>query len=316
MSELQNLAISEEHVWLNQLEASLARKVYFEYPEHRDVLIGSLIVGQSILLDGDASVGKTTMAEEFAKITGQNIERVQASPDTMPSDITGSLFWDQAQGRYVFHKGPVFVDGILLVDEINRMSQRSSAGLHQAMAEGRVTPVGSKQTYSLPKTNVIIGTRNPHKSYREGTTEMSLALTDRFGVSIGLPSPSINGILSIEDLNRRERKVLEGGPEKIAKIGNKVSTIIATDQTRRISSELIVALRENPAVDQEESILAGPRAHFAVMALARFIAFRDNREEVQLSDIKKVFPYALRHRVVMKKDDIDSEEFIRDVINR
>jgi len=133
--------------------------------------------GLHVLFDGPPGSGKTSLAHEVARATGRTLVRVQGAPDLLPSDLTGSAVWSPQEGL-VFRPGPLLMGQVVLIDEIDRLSPRTCAGLLEAMAEGAVTVDGV--TRPAPSGQVVIATQTAD----EGTARLGVGVRDRFGVVI------------------------------------------------------------------------------------------------------------------------------------
>ena len=167
---------------------------------HRMVLIGILSQGH-ILLEGVPGVGKTQLVKSLGKLLNLDTDRLQFTPDLMPSDITGTHILQQTEeGRreMVFQAGPIFTN-ILLADEINRASPKTQSALLEAMQEGSVTLMGT--TRPLPKPFFVLATQNPIEL--EGTYPLPEAQLDRFLFKLNVPSADLNTLEAIISTRRR-----------------------------------------------------------------------------------------------------------------
>ena len=145
----------------------------------------TLAASGHLLLEDVPGVGKTTLSKALAAAAGLETKRVQFTPDTLPSDITGFTLWDAASGQFRFHSGAVMTN-ILLADEINRTSPRTQAALLQAMEEKCVSEDG--KTYKLESPFMVIATQNPYGS--AGTMPLPNSQLDRFMMKISLGRPT------------------------------------------------------------------------------------------------------------------------------
>src|SRR5947207_2248523 len=150
-----------------------------------DLLLTALLSDGHVLIEDVPGMGKTVMAKALARSLGASFQRVQGTPDLLPTDIIGVSYFDQRHNEFVFRQGPLFAQ-LLLVDEINRATPRTQSALLEAMAERQVTV--ERTTMSLPKPFLVIATQNPVEL--EGTFPLSEAQLDRFllRVQIGYPS--------------------------------------------------------------------------------------------------------------------------------
>src|SRR6266496_1411384 len=149
------------------------------------LLLVALLSDGHVLIEDVPGMGKTVMAKALARSLGATFQRVQGTPDLLPTDLTGVSYFDQRRGEFVFRQGPIFAQ-ILLVDEINRATPRTQSALLEAMAERQVTV--ERETIPLPKPYLVLATQNPVEL--EGTFPLPEAQLDRFllRVRVGYPS--------------------------------------------------------------------------------------------------------------------------------
>lgn len=151
---------------------------------HRDsirMVVAAFLAGHHVLLDDEPGVGKTTLATAVAKSIGGSFSRIQGTPDLLPTDLTGSMVFDQQNSHWEYHAGSL-LGNVVLVDEVNRISPRTQSALLEAMAEKHVSVDGEVRL--LPDPYFVIATMNP--SGTVGTFPLTSGQVDRFGISIGL----------------------------------------------------------------------------------------------------------------------------------
>ena len=295
-----------------------------EFADKRDAMIGEIrkvIVGQDevieevlialfakghCLLVGVPGLAKTLLISTLAEILHLEFNRIQFTPDLMPSDITGTdiLQEDPATGKrqFQFLKGPVFTN-ILLADEINRTPPKTQAALLQAMQEHEVTVAGT--TYPLPRPFFVLATQNPIE--QEGTYPLPEAQLDRFMLELAVPYPSreeeemiveettgdddhpVRAVLNAEDLIAMQHLVRRIPAPQIV-----VGAAVALSRLTRPADPSAPA-----AVREYVSWGAGPRASQFLVLGAKAQAALDGRPMADLDDVKNVALSVLRHRVVV-----------------
>lgn len=256
-----------------------------------------LLAGGHVLIEDVPGVGKTTLVKTLAASVDLDFGRIQFTPDTLPSDVTGVSVLNMKTGEFEYREGAV-MHQILLADEINRTSPKTQAALLEAMSEGKVTV--DDRTYDLPSPFMIIATQNPVEFV--GTYPLPEAQLDRFmmKLSIGYPSP--------EDEILMTRRFLEGKTvdtiksvitsDELLKIMDEVRNIRIADKVLQYAEEITGLTR------QEKRFLRGvsSRAMIMMVQAARAKAFLAGREFVTPDDIKAVAVSTLHHRVTLSYD--------------
>ncbi|MBA61557.1 MAG: AAA family ATPase [Planctomycetaceae bacterium] len=292
-----------------------------EFAQHRKVMqkeLQKVIIGQHdvieqlfaaiftsghCLLEGVPGLAKTLMVSTLARILDVSFNRIQFTPDLMPSDITGTNVLDEDdQGKRVFRfvQGPIFTN-ILLADEINRTPPKTQAALLQAMQEREVTVSG--KTYDLPQPFFTIATQNPIE--QEGTYPLPEAQLDRFmfNIKVGYPSASEEEqILAATTRNETPevKKILSA--KAIVNLQKLVNSIAVSEQIVKYAARLVRATRPDDSESPEfiRELVdwgAGPRAGQFLIQGGKAIAAMDGRFSVAISDIQRIAVPVLRHRV-------------------
>ena len=254
------------------------------------------------LLEGVPGLAKTLMVSTLARILDVSFNRVQFTPDLMPSDITGTNVLDDEDGRrqFRFVEGPLFTN-ILLADEINRTPPKTQAALLQAMQEREVTVGGV--TYELPDPFFTIATQNPIE--QEGTYPLPEAQLDRFMFNIKIDYPSISEeeqILAVTTRNEtiEVSKVLSS--RAIVNLQKLVSSVAVSEHIVKYVARLVRATRpvDESAPDFVRKLVdwgAGPRAGQFLINGGKALAAMDGRFSVAISDVRNIAIPVLRHRV-------------------
>jgi MoxR-like ATPase len=304
----------------------------------KDELVGGIltgvIAGGHVLLEGVPGLAKTLAAKTFAEIAGLSFSRVQFTPDLLPADITGSLMYEQATGRFVPRRGPVFAN-VLLADEVNRAPAKVQSALLEAMEERQVT-IGDA-SLALPDPFLVLATQNPIE--HEGTYPLPEAQLDRFLVKVRAAYPSAadeEAIVRRVGGGERSRveKVLDA--EKIAFLRSalecvKVDEAIAAYAVRVVRATRPESADRKPAGDsgalppqaaRDVARLveygASPRASIHLFRCARARALLEARAYVLPEDVKAAAPEVLRHRLVLsyeaEAEGVEADDVIARVL--
>lgn len=257
------------------------------------VLVAILARGH-ILLEDIPGVGKTTMALAFAKALDLRFQRMQMTPDVLPSDITGFSLYNKETGRLEYQSGAVLCN-MFLADELNRATSRTQSALLEAMEEGQVTVDGV--SHPVPQPFLVIATQNPAGA--SGTQLLPDSQMDRFllRLSIGYPSPA-------EELELLRRKQYGGDMGEVSRVLDRqrleqlrrsVDRVHISDEVLQYIVRLVNATRRNPQISQG----ASPRAALAVAAASRGVAFLRGRDYVIPEDVQCIWRDAIAHRLVL-----------------
>jgi MoxR-like ATPase len=277
----------------------------------RLVTIG-LLTGSHVLVDDVPGVGKTTLVRTIASLLGLSFQRVQCTPDLMPSDITGTSVLEPTNGNFVFRPGPVFTN-VLLADEINRATPKTQSALLEAMQERQVTVDG--RTRPLPDPFFVLATQNPVEL--EGTFPLPEAQLDRFllRVRLGYPAPDEEErILDVTPEQRRaEPEPIEGLPST-RDFAAMVHRVRIEHAVRRYVVRLAGASREHP----ELAVGISPRAVEQMGDAVRGFALLDGRDFVLPDDVKTLAGAVFGHRLVLTTDarlrDRTPDEVLRELL--
>ena len=299
-------------------------KVIVGQQEVIDQMLISFLAGGHALLEGVPGLAKTLMIRTLADTLKLSFQRIQFTPDLMPSDIIGTeiLEEDRTSGKrfFQFNKGPVFAN-IILADEINRTPPKTQAAILEAMQEQRVTFGG--KTYELPKPYFILATQNPLE--QAGTFSLPEAQLDRFLLYILLDYPAENEELEIlKSTTGNSSTVLEPifSAEEILMLQRTVRDLPMSEELIGWVNQLVRATR--PATSPSEFVKewvrwgAGPRAGQAMVLTARARALLKGRLSVLPEDIQVVALPVLRHRILMnfkaEAEGIKSEQAVEQLL--
>lgn len=264
-------------------------------------LMMALIAGGHVLLEGVPGTAKTTLCRAFSKVLGIHYERIQFTPDLLPSDVTGTQILDRQSSDFVLRKGPVFCQ-LLLADELNRAPARTQSSLLEAMQERQVTIEG--QTLPLPEPFMVLATQNPIE--QEGVYRLPEAQLDRFlfRVRVGYPQRE----QEINMLNVHSRPEVELGavcnPEELTSIQRRVDEVFCSDELKGYIIDLIRSSRNHPDL----VLGASPRAAISVMKAARAHALLEGNSYLTHVDVQSVLQPVLGHRLILRPEaEMDGE---------
>ena len=289
MEEKANIVAEYTQQILNQ-----ARRVVVGKDDVLQWVLAAILAKGHILLEDVPGVGKTTMALTYSKILSLEYNRVQFTPDVLPSDITGYSIPDQRTGEIVYQKGAILCN-LFLADELNRATSRTQSALLEAMEEGQVTVDGI--SHALPKPFVVIATQNPTGA--AGTQLLPDSQMDRFVVrlSLGYPDPKeeVSMVMDRQAGNPLQNLTALLTKENLVAMQEEVEATFVKDAIVKYIVDLIVATRNN------ENIFRGasPRATLAVTAMAKAMARIHGRDYVLPEDVQEVFAKVVAHRLLL-----------------
>jgi len=263
----------------------------------RQVMAGILANGH-ILIEDYPGLAKTLIARLFAQALDLDFKRIQFTPDLLPSDITGSPFYDQKTGAFEFRHGPVFTN-LLLADEINRATPKTQSALLEAMQEGQVT--SDARSYRLDPPFLVIATQNPIDL--EGTYPLPEAQLDRFVMRVGVGYPEREEERAILRRRRERREETTSIPKIVSRrdllaLQQVLEDVYVEEAIEGYIVDVVRATREEPRV----VLGASPRGSLSLMKLARAEAVLHRRDFVTPDDVKAMAVAALAHRLVLRPE--------------
>ena len=281
----------------------------------REIIITmlALLANGNILIEDIPGVGKTTMALAFSKALGLKYGRIQFTPDTLPSDITGFSSFNKESGKMHFNKGAIFCN-LFLADELNRTSSRTQAALLEAMEERQVTVDG--HSYQLENPFSVIATQNPVGA--SGTQLLPDSQTDRFTVRISMGYPDFDAECQML-LNRSKQNPLDNVKQAITvdeliDMQNKVKEVFVSEDMAKYIVMLVTATRQSSLFSRG----ASPRATLSLKDMAKAAAFADGRDYIVPRDIQNIFVSTISHRVLLSSEStakrINTDSALKEIL--
>jgi len=285
-------------------------------------LLMAMLCGGHVLLEGVPGLAKTTIINTLARVMQVSFQRIQFTPDLLPSDLIGTLIYNPQKGEFTVKKGPVFAN-IILADEINRAPSKVQSALLEAMQEHQVT-IGD-ETHRLDEPFLVMATQNPIE--QEGTYPLPEAQVDRFMLKI-----LVDYLSPEEELQVVERALGETrtdiepvvAPERLFEARRVLEMIYADDKIKRYAIDIVTATRrpaESGLADLAPLIEYGasPRASINLTLMARAQAFVKGRGFVTPQDVKDVALDVLRHRVLLtyeaEAEEVSADQVVEKVLH-
>jgi len=337
---VQKEELSQCSALIAECKKELAKRIVGQR-EMIDGLLTSLVAGGHILLEGVPGLAKTLAVKSLAQITGLEFKRIQFTPDLLPADLTGTMIFEQANGRFSVRKGPVFAN-VILADEINRAPAKVQSALLEAMEEKQVT-IG-ETSYPLPEPFFVLATENPIE--HEGTYSLPEAELDRFLMKLLITYPAPVEELDIVKNSQSLSAESSSGPEplshvltmdKLALLRNTAQAIHIDEDISRYIVSIVTATRpastrsraakavsaegtkSEDGVYRYVSFGASVRASIALYRCCKIIAMFDGRNFVNPEDVKTAALPVLRHRLVLsyeaEAEGMDADAVIERILS-
>lgn len=308
--------------WTNQLRMEISKSLVGQ-KYLVDRLITGVLANGHILLEGVPGLAKTLAIKSLASACQADFSRIQFTPDLLPSDIVGTLVFNQQKGEFFTQKGPVFAN-FILADEINRAPAKVQSALLEAMQERQVS-IGGK-TYLLPSPFLVLATQNPID--QEGTYQLPEAQVDRFmfKLNVGYPAKEeerlILDMMAKTEVSAKINSVVS--PDTIMESRKVVDQIYVDDKIKDYIVDIVFATRKPSQykLDLDNLIRFGasPRATISLTLAAKANAFIQNRGYVTPQDVKDIAPDVLRHRILpsyeAEAEGVSSEQMIKSILDK
>jgi MoxR-like ATPase len=307
--DLEEWAVQVKDLRDRALQETARVVVGMERVAHRFLV--ALLAGGHVLLEGVPGVAKTTLSKTLAQILGIQYQRIQFTPDLLPSDVTGTFILDRKSNEFVLRKGPIFCQ-ILLADEINRAPAKTQSALLEAMQEYQVTIEGT--TLQLAPPFMVLATQNPVE--QEGVYRLPEAQLDRFllRIEMGYPGPEFEKAML--KLHSQPVALVPQvfSAELILAMQERVQQVFGKDELFTYIINLSEASRKHPDV----ALGASPRASLCLLRCARARALLDGRTYFTHEDVQAVALGVLGHRLIIRPEaEIEGKtvkEIVREII--
>jgi MoxR-like ATPase len=272
-------------------------KVLVGKTEPVDLLLTALVCRGHVLIEDVPGVGKTTLAQAFARSLGLDFHRIQFTPDVLPSDIVGFTLYDLKSGRPEFRPGAVMAQ-IVLADEINRSGPKTQSALLEVMEENQVTVDGT--TYPVPQPFLVLATQNPVEY--AGTFPLPEAQLDRFLLRVHMGYPSHRDEVAILDRHAARR-----GPVALSPVASGAEILRMQEEVQdvRVSEpvqDYIARIAARTRAHESITLGASPRGAIALMRAARARAYLLGRAYVLPDDVQSLAEPVLLHRLVLRPE--------------
>ena len=278
--------------------------------EITDKILMAVLAKGHVLLEDVPGVGKTTTALALSRLMGMDFNRIQFTPDVVPSDVTGFTMYDKQSGQFLYRPGAVMCN-LLLADEINRTSSKTQSALLEVMEEGRVTVDG--ETHTVPAPFVVIATENPVGS--SGTQLLPESQLDRFMISVSMGYPDHQSLVELlrdrQKVNPLEHAKTVLTREEVLNLQKKVQEVYVADVVLDYIAKLAEATRDHELI----TLGLSPRGTLALCRMTKAAAYMKERDYVVPQDVKDVFKDVTAHRMILDSKARYQEKTAREILD-
>src|SRR5438067_7150556 len=290
--------------------AEVARVVVGMEDVTHQFLVALLAAGH-VLLEGVPGVAKTTLSKVFARVLGTQYQRIQFTPDLLPSDVTGTYVFDRKTNEFVLRRGPLFCQ-VLLADEVNRAPAKTQSALLEAMQENQVTIEGT--TLPLTRPLLVLATQNPVE--QEGVYRLPEAQLDRFLLRVEMGYPGFDHEVNLLKLHSKPPAEVQTlfGPEMILGLQQKLPAVYGHESLYSYIVQVAEETRRHPDV----ALGASPRAALNLLKCARARAVLEGRHYFTHEDVQAIAFGVLGHRLIIRPEaEIEGKhvsEVVREIL--
>ncbi len=326
MSEIDilalNAAIQKESQFVERMMNEIGKVVVGQKEMVEGIMMG-LLTGGHILLEGVPGLAKTLTIASVSQSISLDFQRVQFTPDLLPTDLIGTMIFNPKSGEFAPKKGPIFTN-IVLADEINRAPAKVQSALLEAMAEKQVTI--SEHTYKLEVPFLVLATQNPLE--QEGTYPLPEAQMDRFMFKINVDYPSKGEEMEIlERMGKNQRPQIQAviSKEELLRAAERADQIYVDKKVKNYIVEIVMATRKPTEYGLSRvanliQVGGSPRATLSLLRASKAHAFLRGRGYVTVEDVKAIIYHVLRHRLILtyeaEAENIKSDDIIKEILSQ
>ena len=310
--------------WSSRITAEVGKAVLGQAPIIERLQI-ALLTGGHVLLEGMPGLAKTLLVNSVAQALGAKFERIQFTPDLLPSDVVGTMVFSPADGKFSPHHGPIFAN-LVLADEINRASAKVQSALLEAMQEAQVTIGGI--THRLPQPFMVMATQNPLE--QEGTYQLPEAQLDRFLFKVLLDYPGEDDELELlsrwGQVTSRPKVDVTSSGEELLGLRSQVDAVHVSGAVRAYIVALVRQTRSLAAGTSRATVSSGsllsygasPRAGLGLFQASKALAWLRGSDFVTPALVQEILPDVMRHRIGLtyeaESQNLTPDKILQDIV--